>query len=76
MYLSNFLLYGMIQKMIFSEYSHDRIWVYVFFCILLLVLSCYVVSAVIYKVYELPIMNLRENVIFWIKCRFRYFIVN
>lgn len=49
MYLSNFLLYDMIQKMIFSEYSHDRIWVYVFFCILLLVLSCYVVSAVIYK---------------------------
>ncbi len=49
MYLSNFLLYGMIQKVIFSEYSHDRIWVYVFFCILLLVLSCYVVSAVIYK---------------------------
>lgn len=76
MYLSNFLLYGMIQKMIFSEYSHDHIWVYVFFCILLLVLSCYVVSAAIYKLYELPIMNLRENAIFWIKCRFSYFVVN
>ncbi len=63
MYLSNFLLYSIIQKSIFSEYSLGHIWACVFFCILLLVLSCYAVSATIYKMYELPIMKLRKNVI-------------
>ena len=63
MYLSNFLLYSIIQKSIFSEYSLGHIWACVFFCILLLVLSCYTVSAAIYKMYELPIMKLRKNVI-------------
>lgn len=70
MYLSNFFLYGMIQKFIFSERAYNHIWVYVFLCISLLILSCYLVSASIYKVYELPIMNLRENAISWIKNRF------
>ena len=75
MYLSNFFLYSIFQKFIFSEYSSRFMWGSVFFCISLLILSCYLVSAIIYRVYELPIMDLRENFIFWIKNRFGSFAV-
>lgn len=67
MYLSNFLIYNVIQRFIFSEYFAENREFGAFLCIALLIFSCYLVSAIIYKIYELPVMNLRESAVVWLK---------
>lgn len=67
MYLSNFLIYNVIQQLIFSKYFTQNIMYGAVFCIMLLIFSCYLVSSVIYKLYEYPLMNLREPVVVWLK---------
>ncbi len=67
MYLSNFLIYQLIQQFIFSKYFAQRLEYGAIFCITLLVFSCYVVSAVVYKIYEFPLMNLRDPAVVWLK---------
>jgi peptidoglycan/LPS O-acetylase OafA/YrhL len=67
MYLSNFLIYNVIQQLIFSKYFTENIMFGAVFCIMLLIFSCYLVSSFIYKIYEFPLMNLREPVVVWLK---------
>ena len=72
-YLSNFLIYSIIQNFIFSKYyadQQDKVFVLCILCIMLLFFSCYLVSAITYRMYEFPFMNLREPAIMWIKNRF------
>ncbi|MGB5062682.1 MAG: acyltransferase [Candidatus Competibacter sp.] len=71
MYLSNFFLYALTQKFIFSEYFAENKWDGILFCIPVLIFSCYLVSATTYRAYELPVMNVREHVIAWISCRIK-----
>ncbi|MDG4555313.1 MAG: acyltransferase [Candidatus Competibacter sp.] len=70
-YLSNFLLYTLTQKFIFSEYFSENKWDGVLLCIPVLIFSCYLVSATVYRAYELPVMNLREHIVTWISYRIK-----
>lgn len=69
-YLSNFLIYSMIQDFIFSKYYADQKDKGFILCIILMIVSCYFISAITYKTYELPFMNLRKSVIMRLKNRF------
>lgn len=71
MYLSNFLIYSIIQKLIFSKYFYENQNHGVFFCIVLTVFLSYLVSAIIYRTYEFPLMNRREPTIIWLRNRLR-----
>lgn len=66
-YLSNFLIYDVIQQLIFSKYFAQNLTYSALFCITLLILSCYIVSAIIYNIYEFPLMNLRDPAAVWLK---------
>jgi len=72
-YLSNFLIYSIIQNFIFSKYyadQQDKVFILCILCIILMIFSCYLVSAITYRIYEFPFMNLREPAVMWIKNRF------
>lgn len=64
-YLSNFLIYMMIRELIFSKYFAEDMRQGVLLCVMLLVVGCYLISAIVYRLYELPLMNLREPAIRW-----------
>ena len=63
MYLCNFLIYNMIQTLIFSSYFADRPGEGALPCIALMLVLTYLVSALVYASYEFPMMNLRESAI-------------
>lgn len=67
MYLSNFLIYNVIQVVLFSKYFTDHPGYGALLCIPLMVGFTYLISAVVFAVYEFPIMNLRENALAWLK---------
>lgn len=69
-YLSNFLIYSMIQDFIFSKYYADQKDKGFILCIILMIVLCYSISALTYKTYEIPFMNLRKSVIMRLKNRF------
>ena len=70
MYLSNLLIYNMIQNLVFSNYFSENVGRGAVFCSIFLIVSCYLVSAIIYRIYELPLMNLRVPFTSWLKKRF------
>lgn len=63
MYLCNFLIYNMIQTLIFSSYFAGRPGAGALPCIALMLVLTYLVSALVYATYEFPMMNLRESAI-------------
>lgn len=66
-YLSNFLIYNLIQTLLFSKYFINHEGYGALLCIPLMIGTTYLVSAFVYGIYEFPIMNLRENTIAWLK---------
>lgn len=70
MYLSNFLIYNLIQTLLFSKYFINHAGYGALLCIPLMIGATYLTSAFVYKIYEFPIMNFRENAIAWLKQRF------
>ena len=70
MYLSNFLIYNLIQTLLFSKYFASHVGYGALLCIPLMIGATYLTSAFVYGVYEFPIMNLRENTIAWLKQHF------
>lgn len=66
MYLSNFLIYNMIQALVFLKYFNNHPAYGALLCIPLLLGATYLISALVYRIFEFPIMNFRENAIVWL----------
>ena len=67
MYLCNFLIYNMIQTLIFSSYFAGQPGAGALPCIVLMLVLTYLVSGLVYATYEFPMMNLRESAIAQLK---------
>lgn len=67
LYLSNFLIYNVIQTLVLPSCCADSPKLGVLCCILLMIAASYLLSALVYRTYEWPIMRQRENVIAWLQ---------
>ena len=67
MYLSNFLIYNIIQTLVFPRYFADSPNLGVLCCMALMIAGSYLLSALVYRTFEWPIMRRRENVIAWLR---------